>query len=117
MKSAHVFGAHGGPQTPLALQTCPLAHWPHWIICPVQVLVIDPQFLPRATHSSGVSAGSHRLASPATPQLWPLGQPRPGTVSQSTVPPQPFVMMPHWAPAAAQRAGQQSLPLPYPLLP
>jgi hypothetical protein len=25
-KSAHVFGAHGAPQTPLALQTWPIGH-------------------------------------------------------------------------------------------
>ena len=101
-KFTHDLGVQGGPHTPFALQTLPLVHWPQEIVLPVQTLVTLPQFSPSATHSTGVTAGSHWLASPATPQLSPLGQPSPGTASQLTVPPQPFVMAPHWAPAAAQ---------------
>jgi hypothetical protein len=32
-------------------------------------------------------------------------QPRPATLSQSTIPPHPSVMTPHWAPALAQVAA------------
>jgi hypothetical protein len=101
-KSAQVIGLHGGPHTPFALQTCPMGHCPQLIILPVHALVIDPHVCPTATHSTGVVAGSHWLASPSTPQLCPAGHPSPVTVSQSTVPPHPFVMSPHCAPAAAQ---------------
>lgn len=67
-KSAQVLGEHGGRQTPLALQTCPVAHVPHGIVWPVHTLVSEPQFCPSATHSSGVGAALHWFATPSTPQ-------------------------------------------------
>lgn len=107
-KSAHVFGVQGGPQTPLALQTWPVAQSPQLIVAPVHALLIVPQFLPCALHSSGVDFGSQRLAMPCTPQLSPFLQPKPGTVSQFTVPPQPFEMTPHSTPFVEALAASQS---------
>jgi hypothetical protein len=104
-KLAQVLGSQGGPQTPLELQTSPIGHWPQLIICPPHALTMLPQLRPSAAHSTGVTVGSHWLATPTTPQLCPAGQPSPETPSQSTVPPQPLVMMPHCAPAAMQRAA------------
>jgi hypothetical protein len=97
-------GWHGAPHTPFALQTWPIGHCPQVMSWPVQTLVIEPHVCPTAMHSTGVVAGSHWFASPSTPQPCPVGHPSPGTVSQSTVPPHPFVMSPHCALAAAQSA-------------
>jgi hypothetical protein len=74
----------------------------------VQALVISPQFLPSAMHSSGVTLGSQRFAMPRTPQLSPALQPKPGTVSQFTVPPQPFEMTPHSSPFFAFASAHRS---------
>jgi hypothetical protein len=102
-KFAQVIGTHAGPHTPFALHTSPLGHVPQLITSPLHALVIEPHVLPSVAHSTGVVAGSHWFASPSTPQPWPAGHPRPATASQSTVPPHPFVMSPHCAPADAQR--------------
>ena len=94
-KSAHVAGEHGGPQTPFELQTSPDGHCPQLMLVPLHTLRMDPQFSPSATHSTGVAVGLHWLATPWMPHPCPAGQPKPITLSQSTIPPQPFETMPH----------------------
>jgi hypothetical protein len=109
VKSAHVLALHGLPQTPFELQTSPAGQLPHWTASPVHALITEPQVLPTALHSSGVCFVSQRLAMPRTPQLSPFTQPKPGTPSQVTVPPQPSEIVPHSTPrlvfAAAQRTA------------
>jgi hypothetical protein len=111
-KSLHFLAAHGGPQTPFELHTWPVAQSPQWMVALVQLLVMSPHVRPRATHSSGVSWGSQWFAIPRTPQLWPLLQPNPDTLSQSTMPPHPFEMKPHWTPLAACAAAQMAAAVP-----
>jgi hypothetical protein len=101
-----VFGVHGVPQMPFVLHTWPVVQSPQWIVLPVHALVMSPHCLPCAMHSSGVAFGSQRFAMPRTPQLSPALQPKPATVSQFTVPPQPSVMIPHSTPVFALAAAQ-----------
>ncbi len=72
------------------------------MVPPPHALTIRPQFRYEATHSSGCSGLSQRLPMPRAPHEVPLGQP-----PQLAMPPQPLLMRPQVAPAAAQMAESE----------
>src|SRR5688572_18379093 len=71
----------------------PGAQVPHSTRAPVQACVIAPQFLPCATHSAGGGVGRQTPCVQVS-----LAEQPPPPVLQSSVPPQPSLMVPHSAP-------------------
>jgi hypothetical protein len=78
----------------LSTQISPSAQMPQLTRAPVHELLTIPQFLPRCRHSVGSGVGRQVLPMQVSVDRQPLPQVK--------VPPQPFEMGPHSAPAASQ---------------
>jgi hypothetical protein len=93
--ASHVVGAHGAPQIPFALHTCPSGQVPQNTLVP-QAVVAVPHWTFAWMQSSGVATGAHWLGDPPAPHSVPRAQ-----VPQSSRPPQPSDATPHVAPSCA----------------